>query len=277
MNKSDDGFLERMTGDTIIMYNAEDFEKLVEEVREIRKILNLQSEEIKLINSIHDIELKNRDIVIDKLKTRINFLEKDISVSKIQMEHYAINVDNNEQYSRRHSLRLAGIEKEKKDETPDDVMGKVYEEMDYLDAPIKEVEIDRAHRTGKKYKDESGKWQQSVLLKFNSWKARNRFYRLRKYSNYYMSADLTIRNENVLNYAREQIKQVGSLANEYVKFVYADANCTLMAFTTTGRYQKFNTEAEFNAISLNVDNTSHISESIYDMIGEQLNSLHPGE
>ena len=47
-------------------------------------------------------------------------------------------------------------------------------EMDYLDAPIQPIEIDRAHRTGTKYKDRNGKWQQPVLMKFNSWNARNK-------------------------------------------------------------------------------------------------------
>ena len=193
------------------------------------------------------------------------------------MEHQEINIDNNEQYSRRHSVRLHGMESKNKKETPDDVMGKIFDEMDYLQAPIEEEEIDRAHRTGAKYKDEKGKWHQPVLLKFNSWKARNKFYKLRKNSNFHMTADLSNRNEKVLNYAREQIRREGSLANEFIKFVYADANCSLMAFTYTGRFQKFNSEVDFDAIPLQVDNTSKVSENIYNMIGEQLHSLYPGE
>ena len=40
--------------------------------------------------------------------------------------------------------------------------------MDKLNAPIEELEVDRAHRTGHKYKDDKVKWQQPVLQKFNS-------------------------------------------------------------------------------------------------------------
>ena len=48
------------------------------------------------------------------------------------------------------------------------VLRGVYKEMDRLQAPIEEYEVDRAHRSGAKYKNNDGKWQQPVLLKFNS-------------------------------------------------------------------------------------------------------------
>ena len=193
------------------------------------------------------------------------------------MEHYEMNLNDSEQYSRRHSIRLAGIEKKKQKETPDEIMGKIYEEMDYLDANIDELEIDRAHRTGSKYQDENGKWQQPILLKFISWKARNEMYKLRKYSHFHISADLTYKNEQLLNYARDQIQQEGSITNKYIKFAYADANCSLMAFTYTGRFYKFYSETEFNDIAIHVDHTSRISESIYDTIGKELQNKCPGE
>ena len=90
-----------------------------------------------------------------------------------------------------------------------------------------------------------------------------------------MMADLTSRNGQVLKYARDQIQAEGSMANKFIKFVYADATCSLMAFTYTGRFQKFNSEVEVNDIALHVDNTSRSSEGIYDMIGKQFESLHP--
>ena len=149
--------------------------------------------------------------------------------------------------------------------------------MDYLQAPIDEMEIDRAHRTGKKYQDNQGKWQQPVLLKFNSWSSRNRMYNLRKDSHLHMKADLTVRNESVLNYAKDQIGQPGSSANKYVKYAYADRNCTLTAFTSTGRFLKFTSEFEFDMLILNIENTTRLSDSIYDTIGNDWESLHPGE
>ena len=83
---------------------------------------------------------------------------------KNKMEHYEENTENNEQYSRRHSIRLTGIEKKKQKETPDDTIEKNYEEMDAL---INKVEIDQVYRSGTKYQDESGKGKQPVLLKLD--------------------------------------------------------------------------------------------------------------
>ena len=151
-------------------------------------------------------------------------------------------------------------------------MKNIHDEMNYLDAPIGEIEIDRAHRTGKKYKDENGKWQQPVLLKLNSWSARNQMYKLCRHSHFHMKADLTTRKENVLNYAKEQISKENSLAKKYINYVYADANCTLSAFTTTGRFLRFNTEFEFDMHVLYTDNTTRESEKVYDVLGKDWES-----
>ena len=255
----------------------EEFRKMKEEMEIIKKSVDRQAEEMDAIKTLHQAELKNRDTIIDKLRTRINVLENNVAVSNLKIEHLEINIDDNEQYSRRHSLRLSGLEKRKYNETADDVMRGVYDEMDRLDAPINELEIDRAHRTGKKYKDEEGKWQQPILLKFNSWKARNAMYKLRKESRFHMKADLTNRNDHVLSYAKEQVSLKGSIANEYVNYVYADANCSLMAFTSTGRFLRFNSEYDFEMLLLHIDNTTRMSESIYDTIRKDIERTHPGE
>ena len=271
------------------MENMQKFLNTIQKIRlEIHTdFLGLQKmlETLKLIfisniegsKQIYQVEIKKRDEIIDNLKTRINVLESKSAINDIEMEHLRLKVDDNEQYSRRHSLRLIGMEKKKFKETPEEILQEVYKEMDHLDAPIDEQEIDRAHRSGLKYKDDYGKWQQPVLLKFNSWDARNRMYRLRKYSHFYMKADLTVRKEHVFNYAKEEIRKKDSLANKLINYVFVDANSTLMAFTVTGRFLSFNTEAEFNSIMLYIDNTTESSVKVYDIIEQGWASSHPGE
>ena len=90
-----------------------------------------------------------------KLQTRIDVFERNVAVSDIKMEHHEISVDDNGRYSRRHSLRLSGIEKRKYKETPGDVTDAIYNEMDRLEAPIYELEINRA-QNWEKYKEENG-------------------------------------------------------------------------------------------------------------------------
>ena len=91
----------------------------------------------------------------------------------------------------------------------------------------------RAHRFGKVYTDRNGNRQQAVLAKFTSWDARNRFYRARKKSNFYVKADLTKQKDNVLKYARQKIRSDPGVS----KFiVYVDPNRNLVVFTLTGRF-----------------------------------------
>ena len=68
---------------------------------------------------------------------------------------------------------------------------------------------------------------------------------------------------------KDQINTKGSLASDAIKYVYADANCTLLAFTYTGRFPSFNTENEFDLLPLYVDNDTSSSESIYDTIEKE--------
>ena len=55
---------------------------------------------------------------------------------------------------------------------------------------------------GKNIRMKMIRWQQPVLLKFNSWKARNDMYKLRKHTNFHMKTDLTSRKEHVLELCR---------------------------------------------------------------------------
>ena len=93
---------------------------------------------------------------------------------------------------------------------------------------------------------------------------------------FYVKADLTKQKEQALKYAEDRIYNDAEV-KKYVKYVYVDPNCNLMAFTRTCRFMKFNLEVEFEYLILHVDNTTRESEKIYDMIGDQLQSLCPRE
>ena len=80
----------------------------------------------------------------------------------------------------------------------------------------------------------------------------------------------------MLEYAQEQIRE-DDFAKKHVNYVNADANCTLMAFTSTGRFRRFNSEFGFDMLLLEVDNSSRLSERIYDTIGKEFAKLHPWE
>ena len=102
-------------------------------------------------------------------------------------------------------------------------------------------------------------------------------YKLRKHSKFDIKADLTSRKERVLSYAIEQIEQADSIADKFIKYVYADANCALVAFTSTGRFLRFNSEYEFDLLAHQVDSLSSMSEKVYDTIAQQMEDTYPGE
>ena len=81
----------------------------------------------------------------------------------------------------------------------------------------------------------------------------------------------------MLNYAQDQIRIDGSLGKKFIKYVYPDANCTLMAFTSTGRFISFNSKSEFDSLILHVDNTCKVSEDIYKTIEVEWAYPTPGK
>ena len=124
--------------------------------KDLIELKTLFQNNISELKRSHEYELQKRDEVITNLQTRLSYVEKKSAINGIVCEQNSVSIDNNEQYARRHTLRITGLEKGKQRETANDVLEAMYDEMDYLNAPIDELEIDRAHRTGKKYKDENG-------------------------------------------------------------------------------------------------------------------------
>ena len=87
-----------------------------------------------------------------------------------------IKCDNNEQYSRRASIRIHGTEVPE-NESVDNVMAVAKSCHEKINVPLDQDNIDRVHRIGKKYTDENtGKKVQSIIVKFKSWKSCKDFY-----------------------------------------------------------------------------------------------------
>ena len=230
---------------------------------------------VKDMETSHILELKKRDIKIEKLQTRNCSLEQRVAVIECELKELEVRIDDNEQYSRRQSLKLDGIPK-KYNENSGDVLQTVYDEIDRLELEIDKWDVDRCHGNGPVHINDNHERQQTTLVKFTSWYARNKFYQARKLSSYYVKPDLTKRRENVFSYARDQLRNRNYVSN-HIKYVFVDPNCNLMACTRTGRFMKFNTEGEFDDIVLFMNNTSVESENVYAMIESDLQSPFPGE
>lgn len=124
---------------------------------EVSKVLgNIVMTELRNELTSLKIELKKRDERIEGLENRVVSLEKEC--------------DRLEQYSRRNSIRIAGIP-ENDHEDPCERSMKIINDVIKPKAPITHMDIDRIHRVGKKSKD--GK-PRAMLIKFSTYRARKR-------------------------------------------------------------------------------------------------------
>ena len=116
-------------------------------------------------------------------------------------------------------------------------------------------DIDHARLIGLPYTDKnSGKKVKSIIVKFRSWKARQRFYKGRprhyadssKKPGFTVSVDLTKRRYLLLTKAKGLIK-----GNSNIKYVYSDINCSLALRFNDDSFKVFNSERELLSL-LNV-------------------------
>lgn len=104
--------------------------------------------------------------------------------------------DNQEQYSRRNSLRVSDID-ETPNENTDDLIIKM---SDAIGANIAVSEIDRSHRVGKPGPGKS----MDILVKFVSYRSRQKIYTLRSllkdkgYPKTFVNEDMTKRRSFIL-------------------------------------------------------------------------------
>ena len=137
--------------------------------------------------------LKARDDRIDSLeKTNADLLTRvgDMEAANKMLLDKVIKVesliDDQEQYSRRNSLRFTTNKKETEKESCDDIIISTLNEMGMSD--ITAEDIDRSHHVGKK-----GKKVRPILCKFKSYKPRAAVFAAKKSApeGVYISEDLT--------------------------------------------------------------------------------------
>ena len=148
--------------------------------------------------------LRERDEKIKLLDERVKMQSYIIETLKIQQEKLSIEIDNNEQYTRRNMLTLKGIPI-KKNEKSDQLLDRILYDIEKLKLEIEDFEVDRVHRNGPKYKDKDGNLQQDIIVKFTSWQARNAFYNARQKTRHRVCPNLTKRCSNLLKYAETSV------------------------------------------------------------------------
>ena len=83
---------------------------------------------------------------------------------------------------------------------------------------------------------DNGITTQPIIVRFNTFRDRTKFYKKRKYipEKFGVVLDLTKERSELLKEARVLIQNVNT-----IKFAYADINCNLRVFTTSGKHLFF--------------------------------------
>ena len=142
------------------MTSIEEVHKLLLELQKEQQVSNA-----KIDSLLNEIKLKNEKI--DSLETKVEQLEGKIAVLSNTNKLLEIKSDNNEQYSRRMSLRINNIAGSTK-ETAEESINLVVEMLNREGIELKREDIDRAHRVGKP----NPIYPRQMIVKFKYWDSR---------------------------------------------------------------------------------------------------------
>ena len=212
-----------------------DFSQLLNLIEEIKKDLSTKANEKSLSELLKVIEEKNRKI--EMLESRVALMENNIN-------RLADNIDANEQYSRRTSLRVLNIplpcmeegdenDEVDEEETADVCFSKVREVIREAGVDIPDYCIDRCHQIGKitEETDDEGNVvlkKQAMIVKFTTWRHHTILYRARKkLSGKKIFLDLTKKRFQLFKKCQDKVKDI-----PFVRYVFVDVNCSLIHFSS---------------------------------------------
>ena len=244
------------------MVSTRSMNKMISEeiIKELKKLIeplatnkNLEILETT-VNKFREEIIHTFDLKLKEKQEKIDYLNSQFEAQKIVIEHLEVKIDSNQQYARRSSLRVHGVECQE-NETPKDLTKEVKKCYSKLGVPFQSHEIDRMHRIGKKY-SKDGKNYQSIIIKFTSWEARKKLYLARpklfvrgvkkkpaQDIAFTISVDLTQRKYQLLKEAKGAVEN-----NNNVDFIFADINFNLNIKAKDNSLRYFNSLSEFNSI-----------------------------
>ena len=140
---------------------------------------------------------------------------------------------DNEQYSRRYSVRIYGVESvaDVNDDGNDWVKTVIDFCRDQLEVEIDQAEIDRAHRIG----PAKGSGPRALNVKFKDYATKSKVMKNKKKlkgKNVYVNEDLTWRNQQFLKHVRQVCKNQGYVftADSYIFGLNIENTPPLFAF-----------------------------------------------
>ena len=156
---NDDSVLTKLN-DTICHHLKFDLKKLTDASKnvqnEMKKLKETSTQLGKEVSELRNMVL-NKDKEISDLKKKVVYLESDI--------------DRQEQYTRRNSIRIMGLKKHENENISERVINLFNKKMSVV-PPVTEEMIERVHRAGPATPSKN----RGVLVKFSSFKVKQRVY-----------------------------------------------------------------------------------------------------
>ena len=149
-------------------------EKFVKKLKEdlLSSITSLINEQNRQIENLND-KLTKQNSAISVLQNNVAVLNKQCSKLRRDIN---TKCDELEQYPRRQCLLIEGIVKPRKEKL-EDVINPFKDCFAEADFDIPDTVLDRVHRTGPVYKDESDQNIQGIIVKFNNFRYISMFYK----------------------------------------------------------------------------------------------------
>ena len=213
----------------------------------------LHSSTLELKNEIDELKslINNKNEQIAELNEKvIHVVQRNIELAgelKEVRHDFEIKIDDLEQYGRKNSLRIEGIEV-CENESNTQLTKKVAEVLNVMGANITPNDFFRLHRSGRPHM-RNGKRVAQTIVRFKSWSARSRAYQTRytgtkeerESRDQFVRLDLTKRRLALLSSAQTLLDK------HLFAHAYADSECSLLIMnrTTKNKY-RFNSEYELH-------------------------------
>ena len=165
----------------------QDLDNIVEKMQKVfvPLVSKMIDSSLKDLKKEYKETLDNHKKLISDLSEENDDLRSDVSSLQLEVDRLKARDDEQEQYSRRNSIRIAGVKEDDKRPTSDIVLAIA----DANDINITANDIYRSHRVGERKVGA----HRSLLVKFTSYRAKKAFMKKKKKlsDNLFFNEDLT--------------------------------------------------------------------------------------
>ena len=205
-----------------------------------------------LINEKTDVirkALGESEAKVIKLTRELAESRNEVRSLRNDFERSQVDLDSLEQYGRRMSVRIEGIQYVE-GESEKDLFKSIKDDLKEVGVTINPTDIVRFHRSSKPKRNDDGIMVAQCILKFSKWDARRRMKDVNKKARDENKSirthnDLTKRRYALLRSARDKVKRKVGRSSEV--FAFSDINSNLK-IRANGTFHDFNTEAQLDII-----------------------------